>query len=897
MNPNRPNLDADEKELGRALKALNQEPFSADKATEERVWSVIKSADRERTTSPSTSQNSRTKQTNVSAPSPSSGRIRTGTWIAAAVSLATAACVVLFMGGPRNTEKPDVVSSKIDLQQDGRERFNRSAPAPSSGPQKKPLSVVMHEEKSVDEIGTIAGIGFKSTYSSATLPSLETPIRIKEKPSSTNVPMQENSAQTSERIPKVENFPEGIRDIPLGGSSSVGTSNPRRDLHKQANEEDKVEVVPQLTKPPSLNPKSDPESPSFRPAPGGTHHSEVVQLKEEVEALRTNLESSSAPAGRGSTVDAVLENKYGPNTGVKTEKDEITRQKGEAHNPLPSSNPSSGLDHAQIPAFQGKVKPASNESLNGKKTENEILISGFKLPKGDDAKKKTPSLKKGKDPGERTVFEAKRPKRHPPKRFLQVGEEELDDGGREKERSVYVRSKKTLDKKNKAEMERPLAESKGKVRELPGPGLDVPSTPKGDKSTTKGFGYKVVTINGKPYLLNKRSGDLKKIETGKKEKAPHDPYANLKLPKPNVAVLKGGIQDDNNDYQAFLNFLNKTEAPGAIQLDFSERIVIQVTDRQGYPLTNADVRVYDGQRLIHKARTFSDGRTLMHPRVIGASKTTNSFRVEVLPPPDCKPQQKTPAHTFQGRSGTWRIRAPYVRPQTSLKLDIVLCLDCTGSMADEIERIQKTLMSMVAKLNALPNKPQIRWGLVQYRDRGDSYVTKKHGFTKDIEKFQQRLDECEAAGGSDYEESVNEALHKTVEKMDWDRDDAIRLVFLVGDASPHMDYKNDIPYVESMKKAQRRAIKIYPLAASGLRKSGEVIFRQMAHYTMGRFLFISYKENGQASTPHAVSNPGQSNNLDDLIVRSVVDEVNARSQKVPPAPLQPAPEKDENTWD
>lgn len=428
-----------------------------------------------------------------------------------------------------------------------------------------------------------------------------------------------------------------------------------------------------------------------------------------------------------------------------------------------------------------------------------------------------------------------------------------------------------------------VAKEEPTKRKIPHAALEV-EAPK-DVKTPAGIRvssprYEVVDVKGKRYVLDNRSGELRII--GEKSRpAPHDPYANLRLPKPNVPVLKGGVQDDNRDFGSFLAFLKRTPAPEAIKMDLAERVVIDVTDRDGLPLTNADVRIYDGNRMIHKARTYSDGRTLLHPGVVGVSQGTQAFRVQVLPPPGARSSDKTQGRMYHGRQGTWRIRTPYSRPQNQVKVDIMLCLDCTGSMADEIERIQKTLMAMTAKLNVLPGKPRIRWGLVQYRDRGDTYVTKSHGFTTDVDKFQRRLNQCAASGGGDYMESVNEALHKAVEKADWDKKDTIRLAFLIGDAPPHMDYGNDVKYVETMKKAQRRAIKIYPLAASGLDKTGEVIFRQVAQYTMARFLFISYNKGGQPTTPHAVGNPGQSNNLDDLIVRIVVDEINVRSQKRP----------------
>lgn len=375
-------------------------------------------------------------------------------------------------------------------------------------------------------------------------------------------------------------------------------------------------------------------------------------------------------------------------------------------------------------------------------------------------------------------------------------------------------------------------------------------------------------LRAKAAELERKIADAE--ASAKRGPVPPNPYANLQEIKPNVQVLSGGTQDDNVEFGKFQSFLAQTNAPEAIKQDISERVMIEISDVQGLPLTNADVRIVSNGRTIHKARTYSNGVALFHPRVVGADSQSQDFRVEVVPPPGCSGQ--TVAQDFRGRSGTWRIQVPYSRPQTATKLDILLCLDCTGSMADEIERIQKTLQMMVAKFNVLPGKPQTRWGLVQYRDRQDQYVTQVHDFTEDVATFQKRLDACKADAGGDEPESVNEALDKAVEGVSWDRSDAIRLVFVVGDAPPHMDYANDVKYTESMAKAQRRAIKIYPLAAGGLNKTGEVIFRQLAQYTLARFLFISYG----GSTPHEVSKPGQSNNLDDLIVHIVANEVNAR---------------------
>ncbi|MNY50218.1 hypothetical protein D3C86_1857080 [compost metagenome] len=93
-------------------------------------------------------------------------------------------------------------------------------------------------------------------------------------------------------------------------------------------------------------------------------------------------------------------------------------------------------------------------------------------------------------------------------------------------------------------------------------------------------------------------------------------------------------------------------------------------------------------------------------------------------------------------------------------------------------------------------------------------------------------------------------------------------MFVVGDAPPHMDDPQDVPYTAHMVKAAQRGIKIYPLGASGLDVRGEYVFRQMAQFTGGKFLFLTY--GGQTS--HQVGTV-QENNLDDLVVGIVKAEL------------------------
>src|SRR5437868_7668013 len=125
-------------------------------------------------------------------------------------------------------------------------------------------------------------------------------------------------------------------------------------------------------------------------------------------------------------------------------------------------------------------------------------------------------------------------------------------------------------------------------------------------------------------------------------------------------------------------------------------------------------------------------------------------------------------------------------------VEVAFVLDTTGSMGPLIEGAKRKIWSIATSiLDANPNA-EIRMGLVAYRDIGDDYVTKRFDLTTDIQDLYAKLLDLRAQGGGDWPESVNEALEVAVNKLSWSRGpDICRIMFLVGDAPPHMDYAQD----------------------------------------------------------------------------------------------------------
>ena len=140
------------------------------------------------------------------------------------------------------------------------------------------------------------------------------------------------------------------------------------------------------------------------------------------------------------------------------------------------------------------------------------------------------------------------------------------------------------------------------------------------------------------------------------------------------------------------------------------------------------------------------------------------------------------------------------------KVDVVFVLDTTGSMSGLIQTAKEKIWSIATTMASAQQAPEIRIGLVAYRDRGDAYVTKVVDLSADLDSVYATLMDFQADGGGDGPESVNKALYDAVHSMSWsEQEQAYQVIFLVGDAPPHMDY-NEVRYPEIVATALDKGI-------------------------------------------------------------------------------------------
>ncbi len=184
------------------------------------------------------------------------------------------------------------------------------------------------------------------------------------------------------------------------------------------------------------------------------------------------------------------------------------------------------------------------------------------------------------------------------------------------------------------------------------------------------------------------------------------------------------------------------------------------------------------------------------------------------------------------------------------RIEVVFVLDTTGSMGGLIQAAKEKIWSIATTMAQAEPAPEIKMGLVAYRDRGDAYVTLVVDLSADLDSMYATLMDFEANGGGDGPESVNQALHEAVHKVSWSQDPAAyKVVFLVGDAPPHMDYANDVKYPETAAAAKEKGIVINTIQC-GQESATTGEWQQIAALGDGRYFQVE-----QAGSAVAIATP------------------------------------------
>ena len=323
--------------------------------------------------------------------------------------------------------------------------------------------------------------------------------------------------------------------------------------------------------------------------------------------------------------------------------------------------------------------------------------------------------------------------------------------------------------------------------------------------------------------------------------SPPRPY-----PQPQSGILTAGEHDDLLNPELYAAYVNRSgnlgkEVQSLPRVDTTRVVTVKVADRNGQPIPFADVVVTcsDGNSIT--MATQADGSAVFFPGLDRLSeRITVTARKAGRTIADARPVLVANAAGGQLVGLTANQAATKVT-----KLDLMLVVDTTGSMGDEINYLQSELRSIISSITAKHRNLDIRIGFVFYRDLGDEYVTRTVAFDRDIGRVQGALARQNANGGGDYPEAMDQAMIRAV-GQDW-RPDAVKSLLLVADAPPHDQLFGRT--WQATEAARARRIHITPVAASGVADKAEYAMRAMAAATQSRYLFLT--DDSGVGNPHA----------------------------------------------
>ena len=354
---------------------------------------------------------------------------------------------------------------------------------------------------------------------------------------------------------------------------------------------------------------------------------------------------------------------------------------------------------------------------------------------------------------------------------------------------------------------------------------------------------------------------------------PPDEYWENHIPAAAGTLTAGEWID--NDHITFWNDLHQIDDTGWSDYSslwnraYTARTFATVTF-DGKPVENADVTVTNSAgKKLWTAKTDNEGKAYLfyEPSALNEELTvTAEYANDYL--------GETTINSDNYASTAIELSVNAEEDDPSIKqtksLDLMLVVDTTGSMFDELDYLQEELESVINRAVSDNGNIPVRLSVNFYRDDGDEYVVRDFAFTENISQAIADLKAQDADGGGDMPEKVNAALDNAINDHDWN-ENSTKLLFIILDAPPHSEDPKAVTEMNTLtEQAAEKGIRIIPILASGGDKEAEYVMRDMAMKTGGTYLFLT-DDSGVSVGGHIQPTVGdyEVEKLNDLMVKVI----------------------------
>jgi hypothetical protein len=171
-------------------------------------------------------------------------------------------------------------------------------------------------------------------------------------------------------------------------------------------------------------------------------------------------------------------------------------------------------------------------------------------------------------------------------------------------------------------------------------------------------------------------------------------------------------------------------------------------------------------------------------------------------------------------------------------IDLVLCLDTSGSMTGLIHAARQKMWEVVNELAAAKPMPRLRVALLTYGSPGDDeagHVVVRTDLTEDLDTVSERLFALGTNGGDEY---VGRVVKRAVDCLAWSGAGAAKILFVAGNESADQD--RVAPFRDVMRAAAARGIRVNAIYCGGADDADAAGWREVAALGGGRFASIDH---------------------------------------------------------
>lgn len=183
-------------------------------------------------------------------------------------------------------------------------------------------------------------------------------------------------------------------------------------------------------------------------------------------------------------------------------------------------------------------------------------------------------------------------------------------------------------------------------------------------------------------------------------------------------------------------------------------------------------------------------------------------------------------------------------------VDVVICLDTSGSMQQLIDACRRKLWDLCSVLAQARPAPRLRVALLTYggvQNADDGFVVQHVPFTEDLDRVYEELMKLTTNGGEEY---VGGVVRRALDRLEWSQErGALKLIFVAGNESADQD--RTFLTREVCKDALQRSVVVHAIYCGPDGTQGDAAsWRQVAEHGGGTYAAIDTSGTVSIETPY-----------------------------------------------